>query len=356
MNLCDIIFIGCDNMTDLEIIKYIETVFNTNFNTNYRIIYDSRDELLKKEPKLQLKENTLGVFFKGNIYINKDIIRKIRVKNNQKDANMDTGLTYLIHACFHELQHCIQREHPELLRKQKPYYLGIYEVEEFLNYLFRCEGNSEYYSNNHDEYLTEIDADIKGNRNLQNMGKQIALPLNIRFISLFEMYNTFRENNYEPIKIIEMLNKKIATNSELFTKIIDSGFFRNYQLMHFYSRDGQLTSIEDIMKQGDLPITKYFVSTPSFINKINNINLSKEQIDFVIDCLSNVIEEHEMKMAVVDKMYVDLKPCFNEFIDYTRISKKTPRKLEVRHNNDYYAFLNQEIEQFKLLRNQRKLL
>lgn len=93
------------------------------------------------------------------------------------NKNFDQGLTYLIHATFHELEHAIQGEHPEKLKNQFWYSKAMYDIETII---MRIRGYDSQlfdldYKKMHDIFLLEIDADIKGINNAKEFIKHYGI-------------------------------------------------------------------------------------------------------------------------------------------------------------------------------------
>lgn len=183
-------------------IEQILSDYNKQFGTNFKIVLDIRENLLKTEPDLIIRENTAGIYHKKskNIFINKEVIDRIKMKNyNNNNSQYDNGLSFLIHACFHELEHRLQSEYPELLTNQKDIYPIMYQIEQFIISIYQHEHKYGEYAKIHDRFISEIDADIKGNKNSISFAKQYCLPINPNYTELFSYYNLFRENQYEPL-------------------------------------------------------------------------------------------------------------------------------------------------------------
>ena len=79
------------------------------------------------------------------------------------------------------------------------------------------------------------------------------------------------------------------------------------------------------------PLLPYIVSSLEFIQSINNRNLSEEQISFIYSNIKYVIDEHNAKEK--------LKPRFEEFISYTKISNMTSKTLETQDYSELYKYL-----------------
>lgn len=324
-----------------KIIAQLLHDFNETFGTNFNIICDTRDNLLKIEPTLVLRETTAGLFHNASktIFLNSDVIEKINNKNfNNTNNQYDNGLAFLIHACFHELEHRLQSDYCHLLTNQKDIYPMMYQIEQFLISTYQYEKNYDEYAKLHDKFISEIDADIKGNRNLKTFADKYMLSVNPNYIELFSYYNIFRENEYEPLYFINIFNKKIKNYN--LQDFINFHYPYRRKLLEFYDNNGYLKPIDEIMNLTNNPLLPYIVSSLEFIQSINNKTLNDEQINFVYDNIKYVIDEHNEKQEKMRIAQEKLRPRFNEFIEYTKISDKTSKSLEPQNNDDLYRYLD----------------
>lgn len=104
-----------------KVIQMILVKFNETFHTNYSITFNTRDNIINSNPTFLISESAGGFYDKKTktIYLFSDIIDKINYKNyDNKNGTYNNGLAFLILACFHELEHRLQNEHPEKLRSQ----------------------------------------------------------------------------------------------------------------------------------------------------------------------------------------------------------------------------------------------
>ena len=215
----------------------------------------------------------------------------------------------------------------------------MYKLEQFLISIYQYEQKYDDYAKIHDRFISEIDADIKGNRNLKAFAGKYNLPVNPDYIELFNTYNIFRENNYEPLFFINQFNKKIKEHPEIFRMYKSDSTFRNNRIYEFYDDNGNLRPINEIMNLVDNPILPYIVSSLDFIKSINNKQLSNEQIQFVYNNIKNVIDEHNDKQEKAKIAKEKLEPRFDEFIEYTKISNKSSKSLEVQNYSELYKYL-----------------
>ena len=87
------------------------------------------------------------------------------------------------------------------------------------------------------------------------------------------------------------------------------------------------------------PLLPYIVSSLEFIQSLNNTKLSEEQIHFIYSNIEYVINEHNDKQEKMKQAKEKLEPRFKEFIEYTKISDKTSRSLEIQDYGEMYKYL-----------------
>lgn len=344
-----------------KIIELLLHDYNMAFSTNFKILYDTRENLLKLEPTLVLRENTAGVYHNKSkrIFINKDVIDKINRKNfNNKGNQYHNGLAFLIHSCFHELEHRKQSEYTESLVNQKDIYPIMYKIEQLLITIFQYENKYEEYAKMHDKFISEIDADIKGNKNLKSFAEKYKLPINPDYIKLFNYYNIFRENNYEPIYFINIFNEKIKEYPKFFQDSMNDAPPSQRKINDFYDSNGNLKTLEEIMNLKGNPLLPYIVSSITFINSLKNRILTKEQMTFIYNNIRFVIDEHIGKREKMETVKEILQPRFEEFIQYTQISKsKSSKSIQPQNFDNYYEDLetvSSTIKQYMSIDKKRK--
>lgn len=323
-----------------KVIKQILQDYKKEFEIDINIVCDTRDNLLKLEPTLVIRDNTAAVYHNKSrtIFINRDVFEKVKNKNyNNNNNQYDNGLSFLIHACFHELEHRIQSNYPQMLTNQKNIYPIMYQIEQFLISTYQYENKYDEYARLHDKFISEIDADIKGTKNLKAFANRYETPVNPNYIELFNYYNIFRENEYETLYFINLFNKKIKTYN--FRSYFNSNNPIQRQIIEFYDNEGNLKPIDEIMNLTNNPLLPYIVSSLEFIQTINNKNLSSEQISFVYNNIKYVIDEHNEKKEKMEIAKEKLKPRFEEFIEYTKISDTISKTLETRDYSELYKYL-----------------
>lgn len=216
-----------------EVIRLIKEKFNKTFETSYDIEYNSREKIVKSNSKFNIGEKAAAFYDTGakKIYIFSEIIDKLRLNNG--DANFDQGLTFLIHATFHELEHAIQREHPEKLRKQFNYSKAMYSIESIIIMMSAVDSQilDLDYSKSHDNFLLEIDADIKGVNNAKEFVRNYGLNgVNTEYYNLMDKYNNFRIDNYDiPI----MINQFLKIVNKYPGILSDKRWLNNDELVNF---------------------------------------------------------------------------------------------------------------------------
>lgn len=246
-----------------KILQQILQDYKKIFNIDVNIVYDKKDKLQKIEPTLVIRENTAAVYHNRSrtIFINRDVFEKVKNKNyNNSDNQYDNGISFLIHACFHELEHRLQSDYPQMLTNQKSIYPMMYKIEQFLISTYQFEKKYDEYNRLHDKFISEIDADIKGNKNLKAFANQYGISVNPNYIELFKYYNEFRENTYEPLYYINLFNKKIKEYPEIFQT-----YFNQSEIAEFYDNSGNLKSIDEVMQLANSPLFPYIMSSLEFI-------------------------------------------------------------------------------------------
>lgn len=320
-----------------KIIQQILQDYKKTFNIDINIVCDTRDKLQTIEPTLVIRENTAAVYHNRSrtIFINREVFEKVKNKNyNNSDNQYDNGVSFLIHACFHELEHRLQSDYPQILTNQNSIYPMMYQIEQFLISTYQHEKKYDEYARLHDRFISEIDADIKGNKNLKAFANQYRIPINPNYVELFNYYNVFRENNYEPLYFINIFNKKIKEHPEALQTYFDQS-----GIVEFYENSGNLKSIDEIMRLANNPLLPHIASSLEFIQSINNTELSEEQISFIYNNIKYVIDEHNDKQEKMKHAKEKLEPRFNEFVEYTKISDKTSKSLETQDYSDMYKYL-----------------
>lgn len=290
---------------------------------NFAAVYEAKHSNAKFKVGIHqlMNETTAGVYHNKTktLFMQSEVIEKIREKNFNNDNKYDNGLSFLLHACFHELEHRLQAEYPQLLTNQKDIYLMMYKIEQILITILQYEHKYDEYDKIHENFLLEIDADIKGNKNSKTFAEKYQLPINQNYIELFNYYNIFRENNYEPTYFINQFNKKIKKYYKHFQTFIENGSFEQRKITDFYDNNGNLKSIDEIMNLKENPLLPYVVSSTDFIQSINNKKLNENQIIFIYNNIRIVIDEHKDKQIKSKAAKEILEPRFNEFIEYTKV-------------------------------------
>lgn len=338
---------------DKYIIRMILNDFEKNFNLPVQIVYDSRTSIMKSNPEFKIGDSAAA--FQDNnsktIYIFSDTIEKIRKKNYfNKSGENDNGLTFLILASFHELEHYIQRIHPEKLRVEKlDYPKAMFDMEDLIikASIFLPDTTKFDYHIFHDNLLLEIDADKKGTKNARSFARYHKLPkVNQRYLNLMDEYNEFRINNYDiPIFVNE------------FIKIINQypDMLRNRhwldcdELIQFFNPDGTLKPINELMTI-DSKLLPYFVSSVNCIKSINGLPINHEQICFVDKCLEFVIDEHNKKEKNLSEISLShIQATLNELKKYTQVNGENSKNIRYMANENYYSYLHQVKQYFENL-------
>ena len=331
-----------------DIISLIVNDFNRSFNLSSEIIYDSRENIINKNPHFKIGKSAVGFFDNASkrIYLFSDIIEKIKEKNYYNYNNTkDNGLTFLIFAAFHELEHLLQFKYPEKLRKQFAFSRQMYKLEDVIIKIAQYDQliSDVNYSEQHDNFLLEIDADIKGVTNALSFVRYYEINgINNRYLELMKKYNDFRINNYDIPIMISQFNKIVKKYPEILN---DKQWLDCEELTQFYHLDGNLKSIEEIISVNS-SLLPYFVSSISFLKSINGKIITDYQKKFIYSCLDTVINEHNQKQEKLGG-FSDIDLVINELMNYTKVSGKNSKSSKMMANEKYYNYISKVMECFK---------
>ena len=333
-----------------DIISLIVNDFDRNFNLSSEIIYDSRENIINKNPHFKIGKRAGGFFDNASerIYLFSDLIEKIKEKNyyNYYNKDNDNGLTFLIFAAFHELEHLLQLKYPEKLRKQFNFSRQMYKLEDVIIKIFEYDQliSDVNYSEQHDNFLFEIDADIKGVTNALSFVRYYEINgINNRYLELMKKYNDFRINNYDIPIMISQFNKIVKKYPEILN---NKRWLDCEELTQFYHLDGNLKSIEEIISVNS-SLLPYFVSSISFLKSINGKKITDYQKKFIYSCLDTVINEHNQKQKKLSE-FSDIDLVINELMNYTRVyTEKSSKSSKMMANEKYYNYINKVMECFK---------
>ena len=331
-----------------NIISLIVNDFNRSFNLSSEIIYDSRENIINKNPHFKIGKSAAGFFDNASerIYLFSGIIEKIKERNYYNYNNTkDNGLTFLIFAAFHELEHLLQLKYPEKLRKQFNFSRQMYKLEDVIIKIFEYDQliSDVNYSEQHDNFLFEIDADIKGVTNALSFVRYYEINgINNRYLELMKKYNDFRINNYDIPIMISQFNKIVKKYPEILN---NKRWLDCEELTQFYHLDGNLKSIEEIISVNS-SLLPYFVSSISFLKSINGKKITDYQKKFIYSCLDTVINEHNQKQKNLGE-FLDIDFVINELMNYTKITERNSKSSKMMANEKYYNYINKVMECFK---------
>ena len=331
-----------------DIISLIVNDFNRNFNLSSEIIYDSRENIINKNPHFKIGKSAGGFLdiASKRIYLFSGIIEKIKERNYYNYNNTkDNGLTFLIFAAFHELEHLLQFKYPEKLRKQFAFSRQMYKLEDVIIKIAQYDQliSDVNYSEQHDNFLFEIDADIKGVTNALSFVRYYEINgINNRYLELMKKYNDFRINNYDIPIMISQFNKIVKKYPEILN---DKQWLDCEELTQFYHLDGNLKSIEEIISVNS-SLLPYFVSSISFLKSINGKIITDYQKKFIYSCLDTVINEHNQKQEKLGG-FSDIDLVINELMNYTKVSGKNSKSSKMMANEKYYNYISKVMECFK---------
>ena len=331
-----------------DIISLIVNDFNRSFNLSSEIIYDSRENIINKNPHFKIGKSAGGFLdiASKRIYLFSGIIEKIKERNYYNYNNTkDNGLTFLIFAAFHELEHLLQFKYPEKLRKQFAFSSQMYKLEDVIIKIAQYDQliSDVNYIEQHDNFLLEIDADIKGVTNALSFVRYYEINgINNRYLELMKKYNDFRINNYDIPIMISQFNKIVKKYPEILN---DKQWLDCEELTQFYHLDGNLKSIEEIISVNS-SLLPYFVSSISFLKSINGKIITDYQKKFIYSCLDTVINEHNQKQEKLGG-FSDIDLVINELMNYTKVSGKNSKSSKMMANEKYYNYISKVMECFK---------
>lgn len=325
----------------LNIIKKIVEVYKNAFGVEYPIKYEERINH-------DIAENAGGFFNPKDksIYIFSDIVDKIRDKNyhNSMDNPKDNGLSFLIYSCFHELEHRLQDEHPELLKNQLPYARSIYQIEDAVIACSLAEKDC-FYEDRHDMFFKEIDADTKGVDNARVFARWKSIEnLNSDYYELMERYNKYRVANYDIPAIINRFNNYAKEYDGI---VCTPTFIKDETIRKMYNSNGTVKTISELMelsKSGVLnkDILPYVVCSADCIKESLDINncLPRQQAKYLLQCIQVVLKEHETKMKELREKFPKIDITIRVLSEYTKVTDAPSTKKMIRmYNESYYEYL-----------------
>lgn len=323
-----------------NIIKLILKNFNESFNTSAKIIYDNRENILESKPNFKVG-NTAGGFYdtkSQTTYIFSETIKKIKNKNYcNKDSKYDNGLTWLIFASFHELEHFLQNQYPEKLKNQYEFSDMMYAVEKVIiaTKNFDPEIIDFEYAKKHDNFLLEIDADTKASKNARKFSRYHNITgVNEKYFDLMEKYNNYRINNYDIPILLNQFTKIVRKYPEM---LRNKNWINCNKLVSFFNYDGTIKSIPELMKNQNY-LTPYIVSSEDSIKRLYGLEVDYKQINFINNCFNKVLESHEINQKKMNSTE-DIKSVIEELKEFSSVNGKNSKTSEKMANENYYRFL-----------------
>lgn len=326
-----------------DIVKKLYNIFNSSFQTDYKIIYQSREEAEALNPNMNnISKSAGGTYQPQNksIYIFSNVIDEINQRNYNNPNNFyDNGLAFLINACFHELEHRLQFEYPQKLKKQTSFSRVMYDIEKIIM-LF----DKEFYRQEHDNFYTEIDADSKGVNNAINFLNFCGIDsVNTEYYDALITYNKYRALNYDIPQFISRFNNIVKTYPEI---LKDKRYISNEQILNFYDEKGCFKSIDELIKNTNV-LTSYIISSEMFLKSIDKKTISPKQRKFVLNNINLVFNEHKAKKHILKQMHPQAKTAIEEIDKYTHVARTPSRRtVEFMANENYYQFLENSIKSF----------
>ena len=324
--------------------KYGNMIESAYFDTDGEPVRD-KEGVMKVEAVYNNKGYISSISYVdagGNLVPNKIGIAQVTITYDNNNNLYDNGLAFLILACFHELEHRLQNEHPEKLRLQQDFAQEIYSIERFI-ILFRNyapELMEIDYKKFHDNFLLEIDADTKGVNNAIAFSRGTGISsINFKYYELFSQYNNFRIQNYDTLIIINQF-LKIANKYK--SKAINGNYLPG-KILNYFDENGNLKNIDDLMEIQNSSIIQYIVSSPEFLKSINQSELTKEQCEFISNCINDVLNEHYFKKAFTEQNKEQMDSIILELRNYTQISSTNSKTSDSMSNENYYMYLQSKL-------------
>ena len=326
-----------------DIVKNIYSIFNSSFQTNYKIMYQSREEAELLDTNIKYISKSAGGTYQSknkSIYIFSNVIDEINQRNYNNPTNTnDNGLAFLINACFHELEHRLQFDYPQKLRKQTSFSCVMYDIEKIIIMFDR-----DFYKQQHDNFYLEIDADTKGVENSANFINFCGVEgINREYYEALKTYNKYRASNYDIPQFISKFNNIIRMNPQIFK---DKRFISNEQILSFYDENGSFKPIDELMKKPNI-LTPYIISSEMFLKSIDRNVINSKQCQFILKNINLVAIEHKSKKYILEQMYSQAKKAIEEINKYTHISKTPSRRtVEFMADENYYKFIENNVQAF----------
>lgn len=325
-----------------EIVKNIYDLFNNSFQTDYKINYQSREYVEFSNPDIKVGKSAGGFYDSKSklIYIFSNVIHDINQRNYNNPTNKNNnGLAFLIQACFHELEHRLQLDSRQKLRKQPAFSSIMYDIEKLI---IMCD--RDFYKQNHDNFYLEIDADIKGVDNAINFVDFYGFEgINKEYYEALRTYNKYRTLNYDIPQFVSRLNKIVKMYPQMLS---DTRYINNQQILSFYDEKGNFKSINEIMENTNI-LTPYIVSSEMFLKTIDTKSITQEQRQFIMKNLSLVVTEHKSKKHILKQMHSAAKGAIEKIDNYTHVSKTPSRRTaEFMFDENYYQFLESNLKSF----------
>ncbi len=325
-----------------DIVKKIYSIFNSSFQTDYRIIYQSREDAELLNPDMNIQKSAGGTYQSKSksIYIFSNVIDEINQRNYNNPTNTnDNGLAFLIYACFHELEHRLQLECPQKLRKQPSFSSVMYDIEKIIILL-----DKEFYKQQHENFYLEIDADTKGVENAKNFINFCGVNgVNIEYYEALRIYNKYRSLNYDIPQFISRFNNIVKMYPQI---LKDKRYISNELILSFYDENGCFKPIDELMKKPNI-LTPYIISSESFLKNIDKNAINLKQCQFILKNINMVAIEHRSKKHILEQMYPQAKRTIEEINKYTHIAKTPSRRtVEFMADENYYQFLENNVQSF----------
>ena len=328
-----------------NIINRICQEFNKAFGTNYKITYDTVENI-NKDGKYNFKGDEGGFYnpSEQKIYMFSNIIDKIKKKNyNNSNSEIDNGLTYLVYACFHELEHRIQTECPEKLQRQIiPITKDLYKLEYAIIGASQAQ-KDDFYRSIHDMFFMEIDADFKGITSAKAISKIVpGTGLNFEYYNLMEEYIKYRIENYDILTIMNQFTKYAKKYPGF---VGTQNYIKDKSVSLMYNNKGELKGFSELLNLSKNGVINKSLLPYAICSKLLSLesvkNLNYDEMKFVRDCIKEVQSVHLKKCEKLNTDFSDIDSTIEELSECTKVTEapSTRKKIQM-YDESAYEHLN----------------
>lgn len=312
----------------------------------------TRWKLVDFKEKISIIRNslrTLGLNFKNDneIYIILTILFKETIKK-RIDTKNPHQLVELITTVYHEIGHSRQR----IKTENYSYYeqMLINPIEDYIK-----NNNGAHYGKNHDDYLSEIDADIYGITKSEQFLKQNNLYEEEKdYIKGLKAEYYLRKKNYDFDEIFEEFYKIYKSKAIKQRGKINNNLPLETFIDIFFEKDtANFKSIIDICRNKNFDtldkemFCRVLTSRP-FIEQLNFKEITREEISFMIEIIKYIFEQEENKRRYNESL--EKKNLVNEYL----LQRATSRNIE-KMNQLKYILSELQLRDSELIIERQKL-